>query len=317
MAHGVGGSTRARTDRTLLVAGAALAMLLIGCHTSKPMTPLKSSSEIAGDYEAKIEAVREAALSEFYWPICEVPPKKGKDCGLVADVVLQDDFIAKFVAEVCHEEADAISEDCRGAFRNGYFDQVRKRYTRASESDVSRACASTPDKCKSFVGIELLLLRSHNDAVISEARERIAQLVEEHDREQTTTERARETRARQAEQDRRARAALAGALQGMGQAMSESGSSSSGRTTAAPAPQQVQAPRTCTSDYQCGGPGYVCAKPAGSYTGECAKSVNEFGNQDFMHSPRLDSNGPGKRQCTLPLDCGIGFTCDRGMCIRR
>jgi hypothetical protein len=76
------------------------------------------------------------------------------------------------------------------------------------------------------------------------------------------------------------------------------------------------APR-CSSDADCGGPGYACAKPAGSFTGECARAVNQYGTQDFSRTPQGSSLGPGRRQCWTTTDCPIGFSCNDGVCLKR
>lgn len=73
--------------------------------------------------------------------------------------------------------------------------------------------------------------------------------------------------------------------------------------------------RECSDDITCG-VGYVCSKPVGSFNGECAKAVDGMGNQVFT-GPRSNSFGPGKRQCNFATDCGIGFECDEGRCIKR
>lgn len=91
-------------------------------------------------------------------------------------------------------------------------------------------------------------------------------------------------------------------------------------TTHVPTPlpdQPTITTRGCSSDFECGGPGYACAKAAGSMTGQCGRVVNQFGTQDFSATPRTNSIGPGKRQCSTMTDCGIGFTCDQGICLKR
>jgi hypothetical protein len=102
--------------------------------------------------------------------------------------------------------------------------------------------------------------------------------------------------------------------------------------SAAPPPRARQGPRpqivrgddeapastgaaTCTSDFQCGGIGVVCIKPAGQLMGQCGRSVNQFGNQEF-NLPRMDSMGPGKRSCYSMADCPVGFQCNQGNCVK-
>ncbi|MBX3222397.1 MAG: hypothetical protein KF795_17895 [Labilithrix sp.] len=104
---------------------------------------------------------------------------------------------------------------------------------------------------------------------------------------------------------------------------SEANASSASRPRASTTPSAIsspasatkaEAPRECSSDMACG-MGYVCAKPAGSFSGECARAVNGMG-MPVLTTPRANV-GPGERQCRWATECGIGFECDRGRCLKR
>lgn len=72
--------------------------------------------------------------------------------------------------------------------------------------------------------------------------------------------------------------------------------------------------RSCGSDLVC--PlGFVCAKKAGAFTGDCLRSVDENGAPvEVRHS--VDSYGAGANTCVTTSDCPTGFRCDDGRCIR-
>jgi hypothetical protein len=306
----------------------SLVVCLLGvaaCHQSQPLTPLKSSAQLGAEYDEKIEKVKAETTAQVIWPVCQVPPKPGKDCGLLADR-LTDALIVDYIREHCHgDPSSPVTPECRHMFRVSFFNLLEKRYDRANQLDVQHACQSNPDQCGPLEGVELLFLRSHNDAVFADGRARITALIAEYDREEQSNERARDARARQ-QVDRQRAAAIFKGIADSANSMAQrpppqyQGPGAMGGTqpVAPMAPMAPMAPVStgCTSDFQCGGPGYVCSKPAGSFQGQCAKSVNEFGNQDFMNGPRLDSHGPGTQQCQFMTDCPIGFRCDAGRCMK-
>jgi hypothetical protein len=74
--------------------------------------------------------------------------------------------------------------------------------------------------------------------------------------------------------------------------------------------------RECSSDYDCG-VGYSCVKEMYKSHGECAKTIDGFGIQQF-NPPRDNSIGiKTESQCSFNVDCPIGFTCHSGSCIKR
>lgn len=85
------------------------------------------------------------------------------------------------------------------------------------------------------------------------------------------------------------------------------------RASSTPAPETAHGSEW-SSDLACG-VGYVCAKPVGSFSGECARAVDGMSMPVFT-SPRANM-GPGERQCHFATDCGIGFDCNQGRCIKR
>lgn len=316
-------------QRTVVCLVLALASAAAGCNGPK-LTPVRSADAITSEYEAKIAQAREETSNEVFWPVCEVPPRRGKGCGLLADG-LTDEFVAKFMRETCQEDPSANpSQPCRTAFQRAFYARVRERYVHANVDDVDRACASAPSQCASFGLTELKFLASHNAAVWADGKARMEELVAAHEREQSLNARARDVREREAEGQRRVMGALAAGLEGLGSGAQRASTQRSTEVEEEPPPkrpaihsyapigQGSSTPNTrpaCSSDFDCGGPGFACSKPVGSYTGTCAKVVNEYGNQVFT-GPRTNSIGPGQRQCSLPLDCGLGWKCDQGRCLK-
>lgn len=87
-----------------------------------------------------------------------------------------------------------------------------------------------------------------------------------------------------------------------------------GRSTTPLPPREARERRTCASDLTC--PlGFVCAKKAGSSTGDCARAVDENGAPVFVPHGS-ESYGPGPSQCTNNAECPPKFVCDEGRCIR-
>jgi hypothetical protein len=72
--------------------------------------------------------------------------------------------------------------------------------------------------------------------------------------------------------------------------------------------------RTCGSDLTC--PlGFVCAKKAGAFTGDCLRAVDENGSPVTVPQSS-DSYGAGPFQCAKDSECPAIFHCDDGRCIR-
>jgi hypothetical protein len=81
-----------------------------------------------------------------------------------------------------------------------------------------------------------------------------------------------------------------------------------------PIPSEGGESRSCGSDLTC--PlGFVCAKKAGAFTGDCLRAVDENGSPVYVPHGS-ESYGPGARQCTTSKDCPAPFRCDDGRCIR-
>jgi len=81
-------------------------------------------------------------------------------------------------------------------------------------------------------------------------------------------------------------------------------STSSSRPKRAPA---------CSNDLSCG-IGRICVKPQGSYTGTCARAVDEYGMQQFP--PSRTDLGPGEGNCSYDTDCPASFKCIKGSAMR-
>lgn len=87
-----------------------------------------------------------------------------------------------------------------------------------------------------------------------------------------------------------------------------------GRSAVPVGPREAGEARACGSDLTC--PlGFVCAKKAGAFTGDCARAVDEhFAPVDVPGGSA--SYGPGPRECFATSDCPARFVCDDGRCVR-
>jgi hypothetical protein len=76
----------------------------------------------------------------------------------------------------------------------------------------------------------------------------------------------------------------------------------------------AEASASCGSDLVC--PlGFVCAKKAGAFTGDCLRAVDENGAPlEVRHS--VDSYGIGPQTCATNAECPSKFRCDDGRCVR-
>jgi hypothetical protein len=233
--------------------------------------------------------------------------------------MLQDAALSAFVEEVCQADAQIISPDCRKKFDAAALKAIEERYPRASIEDVKRVCQSGQEDCRQLASIELLFLRSHNAAVLAQARAATDKIVEEAEKEATINQRARSYRAQQASQERARWQAIGGAMQGMAKGFSDAQAQQQSRQTtegaSTPQAEVRVVSRRCTSDFACGF-GHACVKPTGSVEGECARVINERGLPEPGFRPRSDSYGRGTRQCYSSYECPARFNCELGQCIK-
>lgn len=295
-------------------AGGVLADAIPGPVTWYTMTFRCGAPAAHVELGPQIESARQEALSRAVWPVCAEPPKPGK-CGLVADHYMSDEHIEQYIAHACHEDPkETPSETCGKAFRADFFDDVRGRYTLAVQREVDAACASEADRCTTLVGVELQFLRSHNGAVARAFDARVDEIAAAYEAERRKTASQAPAFARSdSEGAALAIRAIGAGLRGFSEGWQQSASAQPKSPAAQTARSQTQ---SCSSDIQCGGPGYMCSKPAGSIEGECAQAVNKYGLQEFSRGADT-SFGPGKRQCDFSTPCPIGFTCSEGRCLKQ
>ena len=285
----------------------SIAMTACGAHAREA---------VRDDYRARVERLRSETDNNYIWPSCPPPAQYshiGK-CGLVFDRWFAEESAKHFFAQRCRRDDGAPFEKdvCWSLFMNGFLDELSKRYSKTAETDVATACReAAPETCKTAFQIELMYLKLHNRALLDDERMQLRQIAREYDDAQADA-------TEQDERGSRILRAVAGALEQMA-------STPQTQNTAYVPPTPVQGPTLlqpppsstsgCSSDIECGGPGYVCSKPAGSYRGQCARAVNSYGNQDFSRTPSPNI-GPGRVQCTMTSGCPIGFRCDAGRCMR-
>lgn len=253
------------------------------------------------DYRAEIEEVIARNVADIYWPICEVPPRPGKACGLIANKFTAE-WVASYTKHVCHEDGDEPSDRCVGEIIDEFRDEVSARYTLANRSDVQRACSSAPAQCNTPERYELLFIKSHDDVVFRRERRDIDEIVARAAEDERASDAAREELAQEDAHRQQAGAAVAavgaafqGFADGWNAAQSNNATSS----------------KSCTSDFSCG-VGEACVKDQFQSTGTCAKTVDRNGVQQFgTHDPA--SVGVGRPdQCSLDTDCPVGFRCSKG-----
>jgi hypothetical protein len=290
----------------------SLAVAVLGCGQSTAKKEARTPAFSEEDHWERLRMNEHDARASLWWPTCDDAPRGGRGCGLLTDR-LTDEWIGRFVREGCNEDpAEDLSEDCRVALRRKVLDAFRRRYTRANERDVHVACANDPERCERFDRLELLFLMSHNSIVLSTAERRAGELAAEHERAQTAARRAREAQAREDDEQRRMLMALTVGFQVATVAVIATRAPRGGGSGALPS--STDAARECSTDYDCGF-GHICSKPTNQYRGVCATAVDRNGIERFVPA-RSDSYKPGKQQCRFSGDCGFGFECIEGRCLK-
>jgi hypothetical protein len=295
-----------------------LACVAVGSLSACEPPPVTHSAEwdMYRSFRTRVDEVNRKRQMELIWPVCENPPKAGR-CGLLWEEWTHGDRVEHFVQEHCHEDDPSeISDACTALFRDGFKASLRRTYTWALESDVQRTCEDNPEKCANAGLEEVQWLISHDARINAFYDSTVNDFIRRYHEGQRVEAGARQAAEQQEAQDeQRRRAALhafGAGLQAAGRAYSATPT-----TTYVPHVQTVRAPGSCSSDFECGGPGFVCVKPGGRTAGTCARAVNQYGNQDYQHSPRLDSVGPGQAECSLSKACPMLFRCIEDHCMRQ
>lgn len=294
--------------RHCLVLVAGLPCVACG-SASQPAGDIPTDSEIAQESSVRIASQGAWAEADTYWPFCQGAPKRVRGCGLLTERVTVE-WVRRVMEEVCGEDPNiSRSLDCDEKVRAKVVEAFQRRYTRVATSDVVAVCQHEPRRCQgTYENLELVYMTAHNTAVIAIAQRGVAALRAEEREARAEARQQREARARErereAEEQERTFAAFTGALAGAAAALNTQHGT--------PTPGALSAAEQCSSDYTCG-LGRKCSKPARSYVGVCATSVNAYGTPQY--APSRDGNiGPGKRQC-LPGGCAVGFTCVEGRCV--
>ncbi len=264
-----------------------LTCMAASASCGRPKTP----EDVAVEYQSRIDHVVGFYQDLMVWPLCEVPPQRGKACGLLANAAIQENAIEVFADEHCYGEH---GPDCLEKFRGQFMGRVRKRYPYANARDVAAHCAEEPEKCSQLWYVEFMYLKSHGAALLARMKVEVSKLLAERKAAQ------REAAGALARRD-----AWAAGLAAMGQALQAQGGNSGSR---------------CSSDFQCPY-GARCAKDSSAMVGVCARQVDQYGNPTYS-PPSTESIGPGDGQCFSTAECPAGFRCvstsggARGNCLR-
>lgn len=206
---------------------------------------------------------------------------------------------------------------CLEGLRAEYSRALAARYFLADFAEVRRQLDANPD-----LDLEWLATKSHNEHLLKQVTEEIAELEKEktsfrrtlngYRRDEIQSSRdERDREIESAEQENRAR--WAAALQGFSEGLQAASRSQSQQNQG-----QAYSETGCTSDFACGF-SQRCVKSFGHTTGVCMKAVNENGLPS-LSGPSTDSvlpNLPSSKDCTA-RGCPAGFRCDysSGVCIR-
>jgi hypothetical protein len=199
--------------------------------------------------------------------------------------------------------------ECWQQLKDAYFRQLGQTYYKTDWQWTADRMKENPK-----LDLECVATYSHNQAILSyiEEDKKAWQSLKDSSAARVDEQRQMELQEiRQKDRGPSGWAILGATLQGMGQGLQNSSSTSASSS-------QVSSARGCSSDYDCG-VGSVCVKPYYSTSGSCMTAVNKYGTQT-VDLPRLDShkaNTPSRSDCTQK-GCQAGFTCDynSGTCIR-
>jgi hypothetical protein len=127
-------------------------------------------------------------------------------CGTLWSELGTPTALADFVRDLCGGVDD---QACFSKFQTMFFARMAERYEYISWEYLSRKCEAYPRECALFKNIEAWAIESHNSGALEQGRRAAAAVNQEMHAEYERQ------RAIDAENDRRARAAFAAALQGM------------------------------------------------------------------------------------------------------
>jgi hypothetical protein len=157
--------------------------ILLACGSSGP--PPRSADDIAAEYRGRLEKLRERTATELWWPVCEVPARIGKGCGLLFNEMTAPARFDVHVERECLSAGIERSSDaCTERLRRRYFAGIQERYSRASTEDIKAKCRDQPADCDALWKVELLFIASHNGAVWAEETASAEKLLAEHARTQ-------------------------------------------------------------------------------------------------------------------------------------
>lgn len=205
-------------------------------------------------------AAKRALEAQLVWPVCEVPQRPGKACGLWCE---SQDFVRVFekaMATKCPgQTGDTATPECWRAVNAIIDAALADRYPLAKMREIDQFCAASPKECESAAQFELVWLKSHNGAAFASYRIELAKIEDDDEREaqwerEDTKRQERNAIAAQDARERNQR--IANAIGAMGASMQAATNASTSR-------------QTCSSDYNCGEYG-ICVKRQSAAIGFCA-----------------------------------------------
>jgi hypothetical protein len=271
-------------------------------------------------WDADLQRLKSKLTADMIFAICDKKVSGDSPCGLLSIQYFAKEYIASFIRTNCPAEpTDADVAHCQQLFHEALLQAMRDRYGAEPVTDDGR----------SFVEIELDLVKEHNDVALAAftkaanaLRQRytpqINDIIAEYDVESDRVITETRSELDSAQRKRAALLGVAAAMNSFGKGMTQTQVGGNSYPNAYTPPR---AAASCSSDFECG-MGSACVKDSGAFQGICAKTVNQYGTPTF-EGPRPGSVGPGTGQCSFDTECPVGFACVRttggmyGNCLKR
>ena len=88
-----------------------------------------------------------------------------QQCGLIYNEVYVPAFQARFAREICGSADGTADDACAKRFVDMFFARLSDRYPLTDWNEVNRKCTAYPLDCRDGLGIERIVLASHNAGV--------------------------------------------------------------------------------------------------------------------------------------------------------
>lgn len=134
------------------------------------------------DHQVQFETRKNQLIGEFYSLNCPAPDGWNAECGSVAAQFYETKHFQKFIKDNCKDGPN--SKFCTATVLDALTARQLLRYKRADQSAVFTHCKAYPKECSSPGDLELLLWKSHNDAVGEAIESETNNYMEAEDRDQ-------------------------------------------------------------------------------------------------------------------------------------